>query len=71
MQLVEQGKVDLDKPVTTYLPYFEMADPRYKDITVRMLASHVGVDGQAVTATLPESVEPTAVDRRLSGMYGP
>lgn len=26
MQLVEQGKVNLDEPVTTYLPYFAMAD---------------------------------------------
>ncbi|MBK9093511.1 MAG: serine hydrolase [Anaerolineae bacterium] len=66
MQLVEQGKVDLDKPVTAYLPYFEMADPRYKNITVRMLASHTsGLTDEAVTATLPESVEPTAVDAAL------
>jgi CubicO group peptidase (beta-lactamase class C family) len=40
MQLVEQGKIDLDKPVTTYLPYFTMADARYKEITVRMVLSH-------------------------------
>ena len=40
MQLVEQGKIDLDTPVTTYLPYFTMADPRYEEITVRMLLSH-------------------------------
>ena len=39
-ELVTQGKVDLDKPVTTYLPDFKMADPRYKDITVRMLLNH-------------------------------
>jgi CubicO group peptidase (beta-lactamase class C family) len=66
MQLVEQGKVDLDKPVTAYLPYFEMADPRYKDVTVRMLASHTsGLTDEAVTATPPGSVEPTAVDAAL------
>ncbi|MFZ1464262.1 MAG: alpha/beta fold hydrolase, partial [Anaerolineae bacterium] len=41
MQLVEPHKIDLDKPVTAYLPYFTMADPRYKDITVRMLLSHM------------------------------
>ncbi|MEE0435608.1 MAG: serine hydrolase domain-containing protein [Peptococcaceae bacterium] len=40
MQLVEDGKVDLDKPVTTYIPEFKMADERYKDITVRMLLNH-------------------------------
>src|SRR5699024_6207414 len=40
MTLVEEGKVDLDQPVTTYLPEFTMADPRYEDITVRMLLNH-------------------------------
>lgn len=40
MKLVEQDKVDLDQPVTTYLPDFKMADPRYRDITVRMLLNH-------------------------------
>ncbi|MEP7357787.1 MAG: serine hydrolase domain-containing protein, partial [Anaerolineales bacterium] len=27
MQLVEAGKIDLDAPVTTYLPWFRTADP--------------------------------------------
>jgi CubicO group peptidase (beta-lactamase class C family) len=40
MLLVEEGKVDLDSPVTRYLPQFTMADKRYKDITVRMLLNH-------------------------------
>ena len=40
MQLVEQGKVDLNEPVTTYLPYFEMADERYQDLTVRHVMTH-------------------------------
>ena len=40
MQLAEAGKLDLDKPVVQYLPAFKMADPRYKDITVRMLLNH-------------------------------
>ena len=40
MRLVEKGKVDLDAPVTRYLPEFTMADSRYKDITVRMLLNH-------------------------------
>ena len=40
MQLVDQGKVDLDSPLTTYIPEFRMADERYKDITVRMLMNH-------------------------------
>ena len=40
MLLVEEGKVDLDAPVTAYLPEFTMADERYQDITVRMLLNH-------------------------------
>ena len=40
MQLVEAGKIDLDRPVTDYLPNFKLADGRYKDITVRQLLSH-------------------------------
>lgn len=38
--LVQEGKIDLDKPVTVYLPEFTMPDARYKDITVRMLLNH-------------------------------
>ena len=40
MQLVDQGKLDLDAPVTDYLPYFKLADERYKDITVGQLLMH-------------------------------
>lgn len=40
MQLADQGKIDIDAPVTDYLPEFRLADPRYKDITVRMLMNH-------------------------------
>jgi CubicO group peptidase (beta-lactamase class C family) len=40
MQLVEEGKVDLDKPVVDYVPDFTMQDSRYKNITVRMLLNH-------------------------------
>ncbi|MBR1506628.1 MAG: beta-lactamase family protein [Eubacterium sp.] len=40
MQLVDQGKVELDAPVTDYIPDFKLADERYKDITVRMLMNH-------------------------------
>ena len=49
MRLVQQGKLDLDKPIYEYLPkalpeyprYADLAgDPRYKKITLRMLLSH-------------------------------
>ena len=40
MQLADRGLVDIDAPVTEYIPDFKMADERYKDITVRMLMNH-------------------------------
>jgi CubicO group peptidase (beta-lactamase class C family) len=40
MQLVEQGLIDLDAPVTDYLPEFRLDDPRYTAITVRQLLAH-------------------------------
>ncbi|MEX2119603.1 MAG: serine hydrolase [Pirellulales bacterium] len=40
MQLVEQGKLDLDAPVTDYLPDFRPQDPFGKPITLRQLMCH-------------------------------
>ncbi|MDT0605926.1 serine hydrolase domain-containing protein [Croceitalea rosinachiae] len=40
MQLVEKGKIDLDKPLVAYLSYFKMNDSRYKDITIRQMLNH-------------------------------
>jgi CubicO group peptidase (beta-lactamase class C family) len=40
MQLVEQGKIDLDAPVIKYLSYFRLADPRCVAITVRQMVTH-------------------------------
>jgi len=40
MQLVEQGKLDLDAPVTRYLPDFHPHNPFDKAITLRQLMSH-------------------------------
>jgi CubicO group peptidase (beta-lactamase class C family) len=40
VQLAEQGKLDFDAPVTLYLPYFRLDDPRYSQITVRQMLNH-------------------------------
>ena len=40
MKLAEEGLVDLDAPLTAYIPEFEMADERYVEITPRMLLNH-------------------------------
>lgn len=41
MQLHEQGRLDVDKPVVDVVPYFVLVDNRYKDLTIRQFASHV------------------------------
>lgn len=40
MKLVEEGKLDLGRPVTDYLPDFTMRSPEAKDLTVGMLLDH-------------------------------
>jgi CubicO group peptidase (beta-lactamase class C family) len=40
MQLVERGEIDLDAPVTTYLPYFRLAEGPYAEINVRQMLDH-------------------------------
>ncbi|MCM3340531.1 beta-lactamase family protein [Paenibacillus sp. MER TA 81-3] len=40
MKLVDEGKVNLDAPVASYISDFKMKDDRYKRITPRMLLNH-------------------------------
>ncbi|MEZ4701433.1 MAG: serine hydrolase [Rhodothermales bacterium] len=40
MQLVEQGRLDLDAPITRYLPDFQPANPFGTPITLRQIHSH-------------------------------
>lgn len=40
MQLAEQGRLDPDDPVVKHLPYFRLADARYRAITIRQLLTH-------------------------------
>ncbi|MBZ9625063.1 MULTISPECIES: serine hydrolase domain-containing protein [unclassified Clostridium] len=37
MQLVEQGKIQLDSHLIEYLPYFEIKDDRYKKILEKLI----------------------------------
>ena len=67
MQLAEAGKLQLDAPVTRYLKDFKMADPRYKQITVRMLLNHSsGLMGSHFeSAMLFGDADPVAADSLL------
>lgn len=40
MKLVDEKKIDLDTPLTHYIPDFSMSDERYKKITPKMLLNH-------------------------------
>ncbi|WP_433234953.1 serine hydrolase domain-containing protein [Streptosporangium sp. CA-135522] len=53
MQLVDEGKLDLDAPVRTYLPEFRIADERAAErITARQLMCHVAdFEGDIFTDT--------------------
>lgn len=47
MQLVDEGLLDLDEPIVTYLPEFKVADPDVsRTVTMRHLLTHTsGIDG--------------------------
>ncbi|MDR1387406.1 MAG: beta-lactamase family protein [Propionibacteriaceae bacterium] len=53
MQLVDQGLVELDQPIQTYLPEFQLADAAAAaSVTVRHLLSHrAGFEGDIFTDT--------------------
>lgn len=40
MQLVEQGKMNLDDPLVKYLPYFKLDDSLYQQITIKQMLTH-------------------------------
>ncbi|WP_219838168.1 serine hydrolase [Paenibacillus sp. R14(2021)] len=72
MQLVDQGKIDLDTPVVQYIPEFTMKDERYKQITPRMLLNHSsGLNGSSGTdAVLFEDNDTYAHDTLLKQLNG-
>ena len=79
MQLVDQGLVDLEKPLVQYLPSFKMADARYNKITVKMLLNHTsGIAGTRYTSAettvavpgYAEAVLASLADQRLKADPG-
>jgi CubicO group peptidase (beta-lactamase class C family) len=40
LQLVDEGKINLDEPIVNYLSEITLDDPRWKEVTVRQLLSH-------------------------------
>jgi D-alanyl-D-alanine dipeptidase/CubicO group peptidase (beta-lactamase class C family) len=52
MQLVEQGKLDLDAPIARYLPDFKPDNPFGKSIPLRQLLSQPGTHGKQSNAAI-------------------
>ncbi|MFE4709943.1 serine hydrolase domain-containing protein [Paenibacillus sp. NPDC056722] len=79
MQLVEEGKIDLDTDVNTYLKDFKVPDTYPEPITMRHLMTHTagfeegGVGYQITTdpAKLPGSISETLEKHRLARVRAP
>ncbi|MGH7554724.1 MAG: serine hydrolase, partial [Longimicrobiales bacterium] len=60
MQLVERGVMDLDAPVSRYLPSFQPRNPSGKPITLRQLMSHrSGLEREPPAGNYFETTEPS------------
>ncbi len=71
MQLVEEGKLDLDKPVSDYLPDFKPVLPaKAKSITLRMLMSHrSGLIREPPVGNYFDPTEPT-LEKTVASLNG-
>ena len=68
--LVDQGKVSLDEPVASYIKNFAMPlDPRYRDITVRMLLNHTsGLPGNDMRGAITDAPFPGYAAQMLDSL---
>lgn len=80
LQLMEGGKLELDALVTDVLPYFRMADERYRDIRIHHLLTHTSglgswpplEDGNLLKyweSTVPE-LDDGALERYVRSLQG-
>ena len=69
VQLAEQGHVELDAPVVTYLPYFKIDDERSDQLTLRQMLTHTAgmPDVEDYAWDSPEYDE-DAVERFVRGL---
>jgi len=70
MQLKDEGKVDLDRPVSDYLTQLDPPNPQYEEMTVRQLLNHTaGFDTQVeYRVTFPEDSDISITE--LVGKFG-
>jgi CubicO group peptidase (beta-lactamase class C family) len=71
MQLVSDGAIDLDAPVTTYLPWFRVGEGESSaGITIRRLLNHTSGIPSNASAVVPidDGDDPDALERRIRGL---
>ncbi|MBB6733701.1 serine hydrolase domain-containing protein [Cohnella zeiphila] len=66
MQLVEVGKLDLDAPVTEYIPSFKTGDPRAAQITVRMLLNQTSGLADSVFPEMTFREQPKSLEESVA-----
>jgi CubicO group peptidase (beta-lactamase class C family) len=66
MQLVEQGKLKLDAPVVTYLPWFKVDDSSSKTITLRHLLTHTS--GLPTRTNFDGDRDPNALEQHVRSL---
>jgi serine beta-lactamase-like protein LACTB len=70
MQLVEEGKIDLDAPVTKYLPNFKPENPAGHTITLRQMMSHrSGLVREPPLGSYFDP-EPPSLEKTVAGLNG-
>lgn len=69
VQLVEEERIGLDDRVTDHLPYFRLADDRYRSITIRQMLNHTAgmVDVEDYEWDSPQ-YDPGAAERFVRAM---
>ena len=73
MQLVDDGRVDLDAPLREYLPDLEFADPTVsKTLTARQVLTHTaGIDGDRLDEDFACGRGDDCVERYVAGLDRP
>lgn len=71
MQQVEAGRLELDEPVQTYLPWFTLNDSRSSTITVRHLLHQAsGMSSKDTAFEASDAQEPEALEEEVRALSG-
>ena len=68
MQLVTEGKIDLDAPITAYLPDFTLAEPESQEMTIRQMLSHTSGMPDIYDWTATVQTDAGALEEHVRGL---